>query len=76
MTLRLVHTDQTPSFCCITHYCNAVSKQDYLPLSSGSPTVFLSKARASLHPVIGQGLFASSALLFSPVPVEHQPVKR
>lgn len=31
---------------------------------------------ASSHPVIGRGLLAGSALLFSPVPVEFQPVKR
>lgn len=79
MTFRLVHTDRTPSSCCITHYCNAMSKQDCGPLSSGSPAVFLSKAlgaHASSRPVIGRGLLAGSALLFSPVPVEYQPVKR
>lgn len=56
VTFRLVHTDRTPSFCCITLYCNAVSKQDYLPPSSGSTAVFLSEAlgaHASSHPVIG-----------------------
>lgn len=78
-TFRLVHTDRTSSSCCITHYCNAMSKQDYLPLSSGSPAVFLSKALGaptSSHPVIGRSLLAGSALLFSPVPVEYQPVKQ
>lgn len=74
-SLSIAHTDCTPSYCCITLCCNAISKWDHFTLSFDSRTVCLSEA-SERHSEIGRSLLAASALRFSPVPVEYQPVKR